>query len=87
MEFDMVDNAAQSFQRLMDRLFGRLPFVFTYLDDHLISSRTLDEHMEHLRECFVVLDQNGLVINPAKCVFAVQSLKAYNLVVKRSENS
>jgi hypothetical protein len=59
----------------MDRLFGRLPFVFTYLDDHLISSRTLDEHMEHLREFFAVLDQNGLVINPAKCVFAVQSLK------------
>ena len=70
-----LSNAAQSFQRLMDRLFGRLPFVFTYLDDHLISSRTLDEHMEHLREFFAVLDQNGLVINPAKCVFAVQSLK------------
>ena len=31
--------------------------------------------MEHLREFFIVLDQNGLVINPAKCVFAVQSLK------------
>jgi hypothetical protein len=70
-----LSNAAQSFQRLMDRLFGRLPFVFTYLDDHLISSRTLDEHMEHLREFFAVLDENGLVINPAKCVFAVQSLK------------
>ena len=42
-----LSNAAQSFQRLMDRLFGRLPFVFTYLDDHLISRRTLDEHKEH----------------------------------------
>jgi len=38
-----LSNAAQSFQRLMDQLFVRLPFVFTYLDDNLISSRTLDE--------------------------------------------
>jgi hypothetical protein len=42
-------NAAQTFQRLMDRLFRNLPFVFTYLDDHLIASRTLEEHMDHIR--------------------------------------
>ncbi len=35
-----LTNAAQSFQRLMDKLFRHLPFVFTYLDDHLIASRT-----------------------------------------------
>jgi hypothetical protein len=34
-------NAAQTFQRLMDRLFRSLPFVFTYLDDHLIASHSL----------------------------------------------
>ncbi len=44
-----LTNAAQTFQRLMDRLFGQLPFVFTYLDDHLIASATMEEHLEHLR--------------------------------------
>jgi Reverse transcriptase (RNA-dependent DNA polymerase) len=38
-------NAAQTFQRLMDRVFHHLPFCFCYMDDHLIASRTLDEHL------------------------------------------
>jgi cleavage and polyadenylation specificity factor subunit 1 len=70
-----LTNAAQTFQRLMDRLFRHLPFVFTYLDDHLIASRTLEEHLEHLSQFFAILQENGLTINPAKCVFAVASLK------------
>ncbi len=69
-----LTNAAQTFQRLMDRLFRHLPFVFTYLDDHLIASRTLEEHLEHLSQFFAILQENGLTINPAKCVFAVASL-------------
>jgi hypothetical protein len=70
-----LTNAAQSFQRLMDKLFRHLPFVFTYLDDHLIASQTLEEHLLHLQQFFQVLQDNGLTINPAKCVFAVSSLK------------
>jgi len=69
-----LTKAAQTFQRLMDRLFGHLPFVFTYLDDHLIVSRTLEEHMEHLRMFCTILQENGLTINPAKCTFALSSL-------------
>jgi Reverse transcriptase (RNA-dependent DNA polymerase)/RNase H-like domain found in reverse transcriptase len=64
-------NTAQTFQRLMDRVFCHLPFCFCYLDDNLIASRTLDEHLQHLRTYFQLRQDNGLQINPAKCVFAV----------------
>jgi len=74
MPFGLM-NAAQTFQRLMDSLFGKFPFVFTYLDDHLIASRTMEEHQLHLRDFFQVLQDNGLVINPSKCVFGATSLK------------
>jgi cleavage and polyadenylation specificity factor subunit 1 len=74
MPFGLM-NAAQAFQRLMDRLFGHFPFLFTYLDDHLIASRTLEEHMDHLSQFFSVLQDNGLTINPAKCTFAATSVK------------
>jgi hypothetical protein len=70
-----LTNAAQSFQSLMDKLFRHLLLVFTYLDDHLIASRTLEEHLLHLQQFFQVLQKNGLTINPAKCVFTVPSLK------------
>jgi hypothetical protein len=54
MPFGLM-NAAQAFQRLIDCLFRGLPFVFTYLDDHLISSQALEEHMEHLAQFFQLL--------------------------------
>jgi hypothetical protein len=69
-----LKNAAQTFQRLMDRIFRHLPFLFTYLDDHLIASETLEDHHRHLRQFFELLDVNGLQINPAKCIFAATAV-------------
>ncbi len=69
-----LKNAAQTFQRLMDKLFRHLPFVFVYLDDILIASKDLAEHMRHLRQVFEILQSAGLQINPAKCTFSVSSL-------------
>ncbi|GFQ77491.1 hypothetical protein TNCT_546721 [Trichonephila clavata] len=63
-------NAAQSFQRFLDSLFRDLPFCFVYIDDILIASRNLDEHISHLKEIFRRLDKNGLVLKISKCIFA-----------------
>ena len=62
-------NAAQAFQRLMDATFRNIPFVFTYIDDLLVASENEAEHLEHLRILFERLEQNWLVVNPAKCQF------------------
>jgi hypothetical protein len=32
--------------------------------------RFMEEHHKHLRQIFTILQENGLLINPAKCVFA-----------------
>jgi hypothetical protein len=48
--------------------------VFVYLDDILIASKDLSEHMRHLRLVFEILQNAGLQINPAKCTFSVSSL-------------
>jgi len=68
-------NAAQTFQRLMDRILGDLPYTFVYLDDIIIFSRDPQEHTQHLEELLHRLQQNGLVINPAKCEFFRSSLE------------
>ncbi len=62
-----LSNAAQTFQRLMDSLFRDFPFVFIYLDDMLIFSRSHSEHLCHLDTVLAVLADNGLHINPEKC--------------------
>uniref|UniRef100_A0AAV2KZF4 Gypsy retrotransposon integrase-like protein 1 n=1 Tax=Knipowitschia caucasica TaxID=637954 RepID=A0AAV2KZF4_KNICA len=70
-----LKNAAQSFQRLMDSALRDMFSIFVYLDDVLVASSSEEEHLTHLRVIFTRLDQHGLIINPAKCVFGVPSIK------------
>lgn len=67
-------NSAQSFQRFMDHILRGLDFVFVYVDDILIASSSLSEHMKHLREVFKRLCSNGVLLNPSKCIFGVESI-------------
>lgn len=67
-------NAAQTFQRLMHSIFRDLPFVFPYIDDLLIASKNVNEHLEHLKTVFQRMSEAGLVINLNKCVFSVEEI-------------
>jgi hypothetical protein len=70
-----LKNAAQTFQRLMDKILRGLPYVFVYLDDILIASRSMEEHHQHLKHVLSILQKNGLIINPEKCTFAQPKLE------------
>ena len=70
-----LKNAAQTFQRLMDRIFRGLPYVFIYLDDILVASRSRKLHLQHLRVVLELLVQNGLVLNLDKCSFAQNEIE------------
>ena len=63
-------NAAQTFQRFMHMVLHGLSFCYSYIDDILIASRTLEEHFAHLETIFTRLEKYGLVINIEKCFFA-----------------
>ena len=69
-----LKNAGQDFQRLMDSILGDLPYVFVYIDDILVASDNMQEHLEHLREVFKILSDNGMIVNRAKCVLGKESL-------------
>ena len=43
-----LKNAAQAFQRLMDSVGAGLDFLFIYMDDILIASKSRSEHKEYL---------------------------------------
>ena len=68
-------NAAQTFQRFMDRVLRGLDFVYTYIDDVLIASPDAEEHKRHLRLVFERLHKHGVLVNPAKCVFGAGQLQ------------
>ena len=64
-------NAGATFQRLMDRIFGELPFVTVYVDDILIFSKNATDHSNHLKQVLTLLLRNGLVARLDKCSFGV----------------
>ena len=62
------------FQKLINEVLSGLLRVFVYLDDTIIMSPDLDDHRKLLSLVFERLQQHGLVVNDAKCVFAVKEL-------------
>ena len=68
-------NAGASFQRMMDRVICWLTFVYCYLDDLRVASRSPEEHVQHLRILSHQLQEFGLVINLEKCSFHVSEIE------------
>ena len=67
-------NAAQTFQRFIDQVLRDFHFCYAYIDDILIASTTPKEHQQHLTSVFERLKEYGVIINPGKCQFGVNSL-------------
>ena len=82
MPFGLV-NAPATFQRLMDVITSSLPpeLVLIYLDDLLICSKTIEEHIEHLEKVFSVLSKAGLSLKASKCFFALSEARFLGHVV------
>ena len=47
-------------------------FVVVYLDDVVIYSNSLEEHVDHLRKVFRLLRQNELYVTKEKCSFDLE---------------
>ena len=58
-----LSTSAQVFQRLIDTVIRRLPFVCAYVHDILIFSKDEKEHLKHLSILFQRLNNFGLTIH------------------------
>ncbi|UYV64354.1 hypothetical protein LAZ67_3000369 [Cordylochernes scorpioides] len=78
-EFEVMSfglcGAPATFQRFINEVLWGLDFVFPYLDDILVASKSEEEHESHLRAVFSRLDQYGLRINQAKTVVNVNNVE------------
>ena len=66
-----LTNAPSTFQRLMNRILKPVLYesVLVYLDDIIVFSKTVDEHIEHITAVFKILAENGLKLKAKKCDF------------------
>ena len=73
-------NATATFQRLMSRTIGNITskygnLVLCYVDDILIATNTVEQHVERLREVFECLSRAGLKLKASKCKIMDTSVK------------
>ncbi|GBG73111.1 hypothetical protein CBR_g12827 [Chara braunii] len=67
-----LTNTPATFQRAMNDIFRDIleQYVLVYLDDILVYSRTLEEHLRHLRDVLDRLCRHGFYAKLSKCRFA-----------------
>ena len=82
-----VKNAPAVFQRLMQNVLSNLnvdtdkEFVDVYLDDIIIFSGTISEHMNHLQKVLQCFKIANLKLNPKKCRFCCSEVEYLGHVI------
>ncbi|KAJ9518739.1 hypothetical protein QJQ45_026002 [Haematococcus lacustris] len=76
-------NAPATFQRVMNDAFAPVlnQCALVYLDDILVMSKSVDEHLKHLRKVFDLLRLNKLYAKQSKCEFMRTTLKFLGHVI------
>ena len=78
-----LTSAPSQFQRIMNKILAGYigKFVFVYLDDIVIYSRSPEEHARHLRLVLRRIENAGLKLNPKKCDFCKKSVELLGYIV------
>ncbi|KAJ9527734.1 hypothetical protein QJQ45_000427 [Haematococcus lacustris] len=78
-----LTNAPATFQRVMNDAFAPVlgKCALVYLDDILVMSKSLPDHMQHLRLVFDLLRANKLFAKMSKCEFMQLTLKFLGHVI------
>ena len=76
-----VASAPAIWQWAMDQIPQGIPGVFCYLDDIIVTSSTLEEHLERLVAALKRLEEYGLKANQEKCKFLRSSVEYLGHVI------
>ena len=80
-----LKNAGATYHRLVNWMFAehlRNTMEF-YIDNMLVKTLKQNDHVEHLSQCFEILNKLGMKLNPAKCTFGVPSGEFLRYIVTK----
>ena len=76
-------NAGATYQTLMNHIFASYlgVFVYVYLDDIIIFSDSIKDHVNHIRIVFDILRKEKLYLSPSKMQFFAEELKILGHII------
>ena len=82
-----LTNAPATFCTLMNNVFCNYidRFVVVYLDDIVVYSDSLDEHLDHLRKVLSTLKAHQLYVKPEKCEFGCAQITFLGHIICNGE--
>lgn len=68
-----VKNASSTYQRLVNKMFKEQigNTIDVYIDNMLVKYIRANDHLEHLRQIFDIIQRHIMKLNPNKCTFGV----------------
>ncbi|KAK3258344.1 hypothetical protein CYMTET_32604 [Cymbomonas tetramitiformis] len=78
-----LTNSPSCHQRRMQRALGHLPFVRIFLDDCILFSNTLEEHLSHLQQFLEVCENQGIYLKESKCQLLQTQIRFLGHVISR----
>lgn len=78
-----VKVAPAIFQSIMDQILAGLDGVCCYIDDILVTSKTMEQHVHVLEMVFMRLEEYGVLVNRDKCDFAIDQVTYLGHVIDR----
>ena len=70
-----LKNSPPTFQKVMTNTLAPCrQFALVYLDDIIVFSTTYDDHISHLNQVFIALNNRNFVLNPPKCELLVSQI-------------
>ena len=78
-------NASATMQALMALILRGLPpeHIICFLDDILVASSSMEEHLVHLDQVLTAIARAGLKLNGKKCLFAQESVTCLGHLLSR----
>lgn len=82
-----LKNIDATYQWLVNKMFVDYlsDTMEVYIDNMLVKSLHVDQHLDHLCQAFKVLEQYNMKLNPTKCSFGIASGKFLGFMVTQRD--
>ncbi|MGL5707225.1 MAG: reverse transcriptase domain-containing protein, partial [Aeromonas sp.] len=77
-------NAPKYFHNLIQESLGHVKGIAIFVDDIIVFTKDVDEHIKVLEHIFALLKSKNIIINLEKCIFLAEQIKYLGFIIDSS---